>query len=47
MAIIIQHTIKVVVPTVQENPAIRDLLLAEIRELVRLYLASAQGSREE
>lgn len=47
MAIIIQHTIKVVVPTVQENPAIRDLLLAEIRELVRLYLASAKGSRKE
>ncbi len=43
MSVVLLHTLKGVVNTANEEPAIRAMLLTEIRELVRIYLASASG----
>ncbi|ASL46137.1 HTH-type transcriptional repressor Bm3R1 [Burkholderia sp. AD24] len=43
MAVVLLHMLKSVVTTANEEPTMRAMLLAEIRELVRTYLASAAG----
>jgi AcrR family transcriptional regulator len=47
MAVILLHSLKAVSRAAQEDPAPRRMLLAEIRELVRAYLVSAQCSHTE
>jgi len=44
MAVVLLHMLKGVVSTTNEAPATRAMLLAEFRELVRVYLASASGT---
>ena len=44
MAFVLLHILKGVATIDQEKPAARRMLLAEIKELVRGYLASAQSS---
>jgi AcrR family transcriptional regulator len=44
MAVILLHLLKGVTAIDQEKPAPRRMLLAEIKELIRVYIASAQPS---
>jgi AcrR family transcriptional regulator len=44
MAIVLLHILKAVTAADEEKPAVRRVLLAEIRELVRVYLASVRRS---
>lgn len=43
MAVVLIHMLKGVVSTASEEHAARAMLLAEVRELVRMYLASVSG----
>ncbi|MDB5980529.1 MAG: bacterial regulatory s, tetR family protein [Pseudomonas sp.] len=43
MAAIVLHVLKAIPAIAEEAPAARSVLLAELRDLIRLYLASAQG----
>jgi AcrR family transcriptional regulator len=47
MAVVLVHILKAVAMAAQEKPASRSMLLAEIRDVVRLYLASAQRDSVE
>jgi AcrR family transcriptional regulator len=44
MAIVLLHILKAVTAADEEKPAVRRALLAEIRELARVYLASVRSS---
>jgi hypothetical protein len=44
MAIVLLHILKAVTAADEEKPAVRRALLAEIKELVRVYLASVGSS---
>ena len=46
MAAIVLHVLKGVTAIDQEKPTARRMLLAEIKELIRVYLASAQPSEK-
>lgn len=46
VAVVLIHTLKGVVGTASEEPARRAMLLAELRELVRMYLTSVSGQEE-
>jgi AcrR family transcriptional regulator len=43
MAAIVLHVLKAIPAIAEEAPAARSVLLVELRDLIRLYLASAQG----
>jgi AcrR family transcriptional regulator len=45
MAVVLLHMLKGVISTANEEPAMQAVILAEIRELVRMYLASASGRK--
>lgn len=47
MAVVLLHLLKGVVSIANEEAAARAMLMAEIRELVRLYLVSASGKRAQ
>jgi AcrR family transcriptional regulator len=47
MAVVLLHMLKGVVSTASEEPAMQAMILAEIRELIRTYLASASGGKGE
>jgi len=43
MGIVVLHALKAVADASQETPAVRRLLVAEIRNLLRMYIAAANG----
>ncbi|MFK4446800.1 AcrR family transcriptional regulator [Caballeronia udeis] len=45
MAVVLIQTLKGVISTANEEPAMQAMILAEMRELVRTYLASASGQK--
>ena len=47
MAVVLIQTLKGVISTANEEPAMQAMILAEIRELVRTYLASASGRKSK
>lgn len=47
MAVVLLQTLKGVISTANEEPAMQAMILAEIRELVRTYLASASGRKSK
>jgi AcrR family transcriptional regulator len=47
MAVVLLHMLKGVISTANEEPAVQAMILTEIRELVRMYLASASVRKGE